>query len=366
MKKNKCTLLIDGNWLLQSRFSVIGKGFEMNASNTAKNKANKDLTDLMAKSIVVILNRFPIIDNIILVTDGGSWRKSIEKPADRQDVIYKGNRSADEKYDWGTIWKSLKILSDNFVKHNITYTCARDVEGDDWIWYWSRKLNTSGINCIIWSSDNDLKQLVQKDNKTGAFTAWYNDRNGAFLSNDFKPQDDVIDFFMQPVYYNPTLESFKKSLKKNIQYIYPSDIILSKIICGDTGDNIKPVISYKKGTRNYNITEKMWQEIAADYNISSINNLIGSEDSTADFICNYKKFKNEPTTNKQNVTENIIYNTKMVWLNESVIPDRIIKVMGESEYYLFDLNYIKNNYKVLCDTPEEIDELFNDVDGLFN
>ena len=68
MRTNKCTLLIDGNWLLLSRFSVIGKGFEINMPEVAKEHAQRELQELMAKSISIILNRFPVIDNVVLVS----------------------------------------------------------------------------------------------------------------------------------------------------------------------------------------------------------------------------------------------------------------------------------------------------------
>ena len=88
MKKNKCTLICDGNWLLLSRFSVIGRGFEVDMSEHAKEHAKKELHELMAKSISVVLNRFPVIDNIILVTDGGSWRKQLPVPEVIENVTY--------------------------------------------------------------------------------------------------------------------------------------------------------------------------------------------------------------------------------------------------------------------------------------
>lgn len=363
--KNKCTLLIDGNWLLQSRFSVIGKGFEIDMPKIAREKSTNDLVELMAKSINVMLNKFPSIDNILLVTDGGSWRKHIEKPKTRKNVEYKGNRETQEKYDWDSIWAALKILSNNFVKYNITYSCSRDIEGDDWIWHWSDRLNKEGINCIIWSSDNDLKQLVKFNESSGAFTMWYNDKHGGVFHQSLKPEEDAIDFFMKPMIFNQTLEEIKKSLRGKMSYIYPSDIILSKIICGDSGDNIKPVASYESNGRTYNITERMWKDISDYSNIASISSLIGNENTTADFICEYKKFKSEGVC-KEDVLENILYNTKMVWLDESIIPSKYKEIMDKCEYKVIDIKFIKNNFKVLCNTEKEIEEIYDEIEKLFD
>ena len=62
---NKLTLLVDSNWLLQSRFSVLSKGFLKSNPQIAKEQAAVELKELLARSICVILNRFPIIDNIV-------------------------------------------------------------------------------------------------------------------------------------------------------------------------------------------------------------------------------------------------------------------------------------------------------------
>ena len=71
MNKNKLTLLIDGNWLLMSRMSVLIKKFDKNNSNPVKQAASNEFETLLAKSLNVIINQFKDIDNIILMADGG-------------------------------------------------------------------------------------------------------------------------------------------------------------------------------------------------------------------------------------------------------------------------------------------------------
>ena len=67
--KNKLTLLIDGNWLLQSRFSVMIDQFKLTHDETLREMASKDLQERLARSINVIINRLPDIDNIVMITD---------------------------------------------------------------------------------------------------------------------------------------------------------------------------------------------------------------------------------------------------------------------------------------------------------
>ena len=74
MSKSKLTLIVDGNWLLMSRKSVMNNRF-----NTDE-ELIKELKLLMIKSLNVVLRTFPSIDNIMFVSDGGSWRNNIEIP----------------------------------------------------------------------------------------------------------------------------------------------------------------------------------------------------------------------------------------------------------------------------------------------
>lgn len=355
---NKCTLLIDFNWLTISRFSVMMNKFDKSLPEPAISAAKEELKETMARSINVILNRFSCIDNIVIAADGGSWRKTLPVPDSLKNVVYKGNRKQAVEYDWDSIFGASNELFKNCKELGITCTQFNNVEGDDWIWYWSRRLNADGIHCIIWSIDNDLKQLVQKDKNTGAFTVWYNDKNGLWIDSDLKPKElDDLDFFMNPIYESPILESLKQRSKSSVNYIYPSDVILSKIICGDAGDNIKSVFRYEKNGRVYRVSEKEWDKIANEYNIVSINSLLDAIPQTAFAIANYKKYK-AYNPSQSDIEDMIKYNIKLVWLHESVIPEPLLISMNQQEYKEYDLNYIKSNYKTLIGEDNSIKNLF--------
>lgn len=356
--KNKCTLCCDYNWLTISRFSVINKGFDKNLPTTALEAAKEELKDMLAKSINVILNRFPMIDNIVLMADGGSWRKQLPIPKQLEDITYKGNRKSDVELAWDYIWGASSEVLENCRKEGITVSQHNGIEGDDWAWYWSRRLNSEGTNVIIWSSDCDLKQLVQVD-KTGAFTVWYNDKNGIWIPNELEQKTDIdaLDFFMQPVYDNPILESLKVKAKGSVNYIDPNSIILGKVICGDAGDNIKSVVRYVKNGRTYRFSEKDWDGVSKNLNINTIQDMIRDRDKIACEVCNHKKLT-PYGIKKEDVLEMIDYNIKLVWLNESVIPETAILAMNNVEYTDYDLSYIRDNYKIICGNKDE-DEIMN-------
>ena len=356
---NRCTLLVDGNWLLCSRFAVIGKGFEMDMPEYIKLQSQKELHELMAKSITIVLNRFACIDNVVLVTDGGSWRKQLPVPQQLQNVTYKGNRAPAKELDWKYIYGALTDLSDTCKELGITVSNHSSIEGDDWVWYWSRRLNADGTSCIIWSSDNDLKQLVQVDSGTCAFTAWYNDRNGVWFSDDLnEDQLDDLDFFMQPIRVkSPLLENLKQA-SKSTSFIKPDDIVMEKIICGDAGDNIKSIAKTISGSKTYKVSIKMWNEIKSNLNINCLEEFFESKYDIIDEILSIKKFAN---CNSDDLAEMFDYNVKLVWLNESVIPETIVMYMNQLDYNVADISYIKSNFRTMCKRNTTIEDIFESI-----
>lgn len=356
---NKLTLLVDGNWLLISRMSVLAKGFQISNSKIAKDQTAYELTELLARSINVILNRFQEIDNMVIVSDGGSWRKQLPIPKCLENTIYKGNRTQETELDWDIIYSAFN----NFFKHcqNIGITCTNhsNCEGDDWVWYWSRKLNSEGTHCIIWSSDNDLKQLIQVDQTTQAFTAWYNDKAGLWLPSSIDKPFDEFEFFMRTDYISPILESLKKK-NNHISYINPNEIILNKILCGDAGDNIKSVIRYIKNGRTYRFSQKDYEKLINELDITNINDLLKSYELTAKYICDLEKFK-KYNFKESDIIDMLKYNTKLVWLHEDVIPDTAIIAMNQQEYKQFDLNQIRSNFKILMKDDEEVKDIFESI-----
>lgn len=359
---NKCTLLIDGNWLLISRFSVMANLFRSDRSEPELNAATENLQDMMARSINIILNRFPIIDNVIFISDGGSWRKQLPIPSQLGEITYKGNRE-DEKssdYSWPHIFKALSGLSKQCRNIGITTSTQSNIEGDDWAWYWSRRLNVDGTNCIIWTSDNDLKQLVQVRYDT--FTAWYNDKSGLFFHTDLdrkNPEEGDLDFFMQPMYYrSPMVEALQARATK-VSYIDPNSIILNKVICGDSGDNIKPVIRKVQNGRTYGVGPKDWVKIAESLNIHTVEDLINNMNEVANCLVNIKRFVGHSTPEK--VVEMIEYNIKLVWLNERIEPESIVAVMNNQEYKLYDINYLRGSYTTLLGTTDEAEKIFEGI-----
>lgn len=358
---NRLTLLIDGNWLLQSRFAVLNKHFHEDLPEREKEYGAYQLEELLARSINIIINRFPAIDNIILISDGGSWRKKIEKPSSLHEVEYKGNREkqrSKQDFDWSYVWPVLSKVCTKAREIGMTVSQALDIEGDDWVCHWCKTLNDEGTSALIWSSDNDLKQCININKDTGAFSAWYNDRNGLVLPESLYDDSDDITFFMKPQPDSMVLEDLKRKSNET-EYIVPDSVALKKFIMGDNGDNIRSIITYTIRDRHYGVGEKEAMKCLDELGIRKADEYIKRVDDIADWFLSHPKYKRLGLKRDETV-KRIRYNIQMICLDERFFPEDIVKKMNECEYKSFDINYIKSNYMSLVTTASR-DEMINDL-----
>lgn len=360
MSKSKLTLIIDGNWLLMSRLSVL------------KNKYVDDfelqhqLKLLMIKSINVVLRTFTEIDNIIFVADGGSWRNNVQIPYNailpidvlvqtlpedkRNDISniknididkilsfleennelntveYKGTRTKSNDFDWDMLFKSYEDFMSLLQSTGITCCRENGMEGDDWCYHWSRYLNEHGTNVIIWSKDKDLTQLVQM-NEDKFFTIWYNKDNGIVASD--VPDDELNWLFnAQFVANNSMFQSLIDKCGK-ITTINPKTIALDKILRGDASDNILPVVMrYSKNNSNkqFRISQKDIDDTLNYFDDEAVYNFLNK-------LLNGKNYKNRINKTLDQAFEHFKYNRTLVALDERCYPDNIKELMEEHTDY---------------------------------
>ena len=361
---NRTTLIIDGNWLLMSRLGMMMGDFAKTLPPEYLEKAKNEMIDFVAQSINKIINYWgPRIDNIMMVQDGGSWRKTLPKPSLVTEE-YKGNRVADEDIAWNYIWDALKTLCQNFTTNHITCVTEKNIEGDDWCWYWSKYLNRVGINTIIWTSDADLKQLVQKDAITNAWTVWFNDRAGLVLPESMQHSD--MDVLLNFDAVDPWIDEVCKRVGTS-QYINPDDIVMTKVICGDQGDNIKALLRMehitKKGkTVTKRVSEKEWNSVKEELGIHNIEDFKRNKELIIQHLKMLPRFA-ECKTGMGELLEMFDYNMSLVRLDKEQIPREFQMLMNKhkNDYQITDLDFLRNNYKVLAAHTQPVDELFKDL-----
>ncbi len=337
---SKLTLIVDGNWLFMSRMAVL-----LNKITNIDDLCS-EIELLMIKSMKIVLRNFSDIDNIVFVSDGGSWRKNIdiselEEPLKKLGICevvgYKETRVHSDEIDWDYVFDKFNKFQQLLEDNDITTCHEHYVEGDDWAWYWSTTLNEQGTNVIIWTKDNDLKQLINTDSN-GCFTVWWNKDNGLFkkLTNE----SEMNWFFNNEYSENERIMNniIKKSSK--VTDINPREIVIEKIFMGDLGDNVLPIaMRHAKNpdsTKKFRISKK---DINYDIDINdyeAVKNYFIN-------LMNNKSYVNRIINDDINIIlKHFDFNKKMVWLDKSQYPDEILNEMKKH-----NLIGISNNISVV-------------------
>lgn len=323
MSNSKLSLIVDGNWLLMSRLSILRMRIR------DEETLIKEVKLMMIKSINKLIREIPQIDNVIFVADGGSWRNKIEVPdfLKKDHITYKGNREKDKDINWDKIFKGYDEFIDVLKETGVNVSRESGVEGDDWCWYWSMKLNAKGTNCIIWSKDRDLTQLVKINPKTKCFTVCWN-KDYLTIESIEHSNDDVDFFFTSPnVTANQTLlESICMKAKK-INEIHPNNIIIEKIIRGDISDNIFPIV-FKKSKTSDKLFRVSMKELDMNLDFTNYIEVV----SYVEELLNKKAWKDKATAPEKEIVEHFFYNERLVWLDESQYPNEVLSKMTKYNF----------------------------------
>ena len=367
MKKGGHTLLIDGNYFLHSRLFVLprpkqGKMLEDDDSRAVfMRKLAIDLASEVRK-----MRDF--IDKVVVAVDARSWRKDLYPEAE-----YKGTRKQDSKIDWTSVYNIYEEFQAILQKHGVIVHRIDGAEADDVLFGWSTYLNNKGKNCIVWSGDRDLIQLVNYSQPNDSYTLWYSTaQKSLYTFKDFnkvlnkKSQISNEDFLFNMSSYSGMAEEYKQSMKNwidgnkiKITEVNCDEFIFKKILIGDKSDNIPSVIVWQKEIkggklRTYSITEKLADKIYDQYTKEKdsfvIDQLFNSDelDTLSDIV--YRVVGKS----KKNIIRNKIFeNMTIMMLHVNVIPepiqDQIYKGV-EKEFKLLDnidLSKLINKDKIL-------------------
>ena len=349
---NKFTVLTDGGWLLMSRLFTFEKGFALDNSEAQKKATAQAFKECLSQSMSRILNQFPDADNMVLMSEGGSWRKNLPIPSQLEDITYKGHREK-KPLDWTAIYKAYNEFAKNCESVGITVSQHSAIEGDDWAWYWSRRLNAEGTNVLIWTSDCDLKQLVQVHNN--CFTVWFNDKAGIVLPEEMQWPDDPMEAMLNPPFQSAIASKMIRGRK--YEYINPALIVINKVLCGDAGDNIKSVFRYKKNNRTYRFADSDYKKLIELMGISTMEQFLNLKAQIAESIATNKKFADQGA-DKDLILEMIEYNIDLVWLNEQVLPDTVTSSMVQVDYKVFNADELRHNNTMLTKRAAGMADIF--------
>lgn len=328
--KSKLTLIVDGNWLLMSRMAKIYSRFK------EPQQFSDELKLLMTRSIKIVLKQFPEIDNIFFVADGGSWRTTIEQPKclidEEVETEYKANRVKSDDFDWDLIFGAFEEFRELLANNNINTFRENGLEGDDWCWYLSNYLNANGTNVIIWSRDKDLTQLVHS-NDNGCFTVCWSKESG--LQTD-KMLNESMDFFFNFSYdTNSDLFNTICEHAQAVSIIKPNEVVVDKIIRGDLGDNVFPIMQKTSPSgKKFRIAMKDIDTSLDCHSETSIKQFITN-------TLNSKKYIGKINKSPEDIYEHFIYNRQMVELRRDNYPQEIKDIMKNYKDFVPNKDILK-------------------------
>jgi 5'-3' exonuclease len=271
--------------------------------------------------------------NVYLVSDSKekSWRKKLNQN-------YKANRKKDSDIDWEFVFSAYNEFKESMKWKGVKIMEAPHIEGDDWISFLVEKANKESRCSIIVSNDYDIKQLVgysidpltinimsnEMHNKQKLFLP----KNYQLFMNSINKLDnnDIFNLNDNQEFIN-LLNTFMD--KYEIHEVDPMEVLIIKLISGDTSDNISSAWSVIKNGKKRGIADKGAKSIFDEYLVHFGEPNLNDPDLTeniADLICEKKKLSK---TSMDGIKTNIESNMKLILLNTEYMPEEIVQKMTE-------------------------------------
>lgn len=280
MKLGNHTLLIDGNYFIHSRLFVLPrpKSGALLGDDVSKGQFIRKLAIDFASEVRKMT---PFVNQIVFAVDSKSWRKDLFPEAQ-----YKGTRTQDSSVDWSAVYEVYDEFKLILAKKGVIVNQVKGAEADDILFAWSTYLNTQGKNCIIWTGDRDMIQLVDYSKATDGYSLWYYNTKRKLIAfegfNDIFSNTTELEISNDDLLFNMDSPSHQSDriknemidwMKKNsieVEEINCDRFVFQKILMGDKSDNIKSVVTYQKPMKNgkdrtFSITDKQAEAILEQY-----------------------------------------------------------------------------------------------------
>jgi 5'-3' exonuclease len=329
-------ILIDGNYIFHKTFGIFGGYATKDPAEVLGPKGEQSMfirkisTDLCSS-----LRLLPTGGRLIFTTDSRSWRKDVEIP----DGGYKSNRVKDENVDWTIFFELMQSFGKHLEKMGFVYSKVEGAEGDDLLYFWAEHFNKLGEDCIIISGDKDMHQLARWNNKNWTIVWNSNSKNNIVtVPEGWKEKwlfsSGEISIFNMVDSLSPDKDKLKELLNKSsMEEVVPRDFIFMKMLTGDKGDAVPSVWEFEQTPGKVSkVTPKKSEQILDALKESKWKNTPFSEllaDSEflswiSGFVLRMTKDL-DSTENREKVSENLLRNYTLMWLDHSVIPDWVYR-----------------------------------------
>jgi 5'-3' exonuclease len=339
-------LIFDGNYLAYRTLFTI-KNYVSNGKTLSDEKSKgifmRKLTDDFL-SIVSLFNT----NKIIFVKDSKSWRKQFEGE-------YKATREKSEDIDWDSLFALIDEFTDKLKNLNVVISKVDMLEGDDLIALWSKKLNKENKSAIIISADSDLIQLVELNNDS--FTIIYNVKSNTkkfyasigfkekLFSYKFNNNSDIFESSINVLNTNKIKKLISIIESHDIEEVKSEEVLLHKVLCGDTSDNVSSVFVTEVNGKRKRITNKDAKKVISylndTYSKVNIDELKYNKNLQNEIRLILEK-SSKLKIPKDEFFENLYRNFKLIHLNEIEYDQSLIDSFNEH------INTI--NYNLNCKT----------------
>ena len=333
------TLIIDGhNFFFRCLWSAFRQGKKTKLLSTKKDIDTYE-KKLMVDFCSVLKQLNPIINDVVFVEDSHSWRKDLLLQQE-----YKGNRKkVQDNIDRNGFSTVVNNFSETLMNLGVKVSLVDRCEGDDLIAAWSQTLFNDDKSSLIFSTDKDLTQLLKCVNDVHIIqyspvqNRLYVCPESMKVIDDMKNQviteENLFDEIFTISIENNPFQTFVESTE--IDIVYPEHVRFTKIVGGDTSDNIFPVY-YKpptETTRSKGLGEKTVEKIYNAFKEKlgcEFDYHIYSNEDAMKILCNIiyevANIKDDEFT-KRMLFENIKTNTSLVSLTTESIPKDIVENM---------------------------------------
>lgn len=276
-------LLFDGNYLFHKTFSVFStyyRGEDMSVVLQDKEKRQV----LLRKCVIDMcyaINKFKDVKRVAFTIDSSSWRYELY-------ANYKYSLTKVKDAFYPQFLECLNAFEELLRKRGIIVSRVQGAEGDDLMYVWSLYFGYClDEELVIITGDSDIRQMMT--------------RNVSLFANNSKN----LKMYCVPekeVFWNEYLDT-----DIEVVPVKPFEILLYKVIMGDTSDNIPKL---KKG-----FGEKAFHrfiEYITPYNEPKDVDLLTMARWITDRFGDFVKMPEEE------LLGSVLFNLKMTWLNLSV------------------------------------------------
>ena len=343
-KTSRHTLIVDGNYFLFRTLYTLPRRSKSKPLLETDEEIQSFMSKLATDFSYQVRLFEGLIDKIVWTVDSKSWRKDLYPEAD-----YKGNRKQDSSINWVNFSKITEDFIKILMQKGVSISKVAGAEGDDLMYAWSVESLSNNKSVIMFTGDRDIVQLVNKLHNGShiilfspahkklytyqGFSEWVNSDEEIKLTEPTDIFDMMKVAASSESQTKKLLRELIKKKKVTLVEVDPEEFRFSKVLTGDSGDNVPPAYWYVLNGRRYGISDKKATQIIYEFKQKhgklSCSFLYDPEliIDLANIIIRVMKAKH---MSREQIITNIKSNINLMVLSSESIPNNILLEMSET------------------------------------